>query len=313
MHLLSEKILILDGAFGTMLQPLKLAEDDFRGQRFVNHRVDLRGNYDLLTLTQPDIIRDVYEQYLQAGADIITANTFNSNRLSQSDYKTEHLVPEMNREAVAIAKKLATQYSTDDKPRFVAGTLGPTGKTASMSPDVNNPALRAVTFDELVATYAEQADALMEGGADILLCETVFDTLNVKAALFAISRVFDWNRRRIPVMVSATVADASGRMLCGQTIEAFLYSVIHFPLMSVGINCALGAKQIRPYLEELSRKAPFHVSVHPNAGLPDQFGAYEQSSDEMAVYIRDFIENSLVNIVGGCCGTTPAHISQSNP
>ena len=308
--LLSKKILILDGAMGAMIQPLGLSESDFRGQRFANHPVDLRGNYDLLSLTQPGVIRDIYEQYLKAGADIITTNTLNANRLSQADYGMEHLVPEMNREAAAMAKKLATQYSTMAKPRFVAGSIGPTGKMASMSPDVNNPAYRAVTLDDLVAVYAEQTEALMDGGADILLCETAFDTLNVKAALFAIHRVFERRGQQVPVMVSATISDASGRMLSGQTIEAFLYSLMHFPLLSVGINCGLGAQQIRPYLEELSRKAPFYVSVHPNAGLPNQFGGYEQSPDEMTTYIKDFIQQGLVNIVGGCCGTTPAHIER---
>ena len=306
--LLSEKILILDGAMGAMIQPLGLTEADFRGQRLIGHSIDLRGNYDLLSLTQPDVIRDIYKQYLRAGADIITTNTLNANRLSQADYGLEHIVPEMNREAVVIAKQLTTQYSASSKPRFVAGSIGPTGKMTSLSPDVNNPACRAVTFDDLVEVYAEQVDALMDGGVDILLCETVFDTLNVKAALFAIYRLFEQRGRHLPVMVSATVTDASGRMLSGQTIEAFLNSVMHFPLMSIGINCGLGAQQIRPYLEELSRKAPFPVSVHPNAGLPDQFGGYEQSPDEMAAYIKDFIHQGLVNIVGGCCGTTPAHI-----
>jgi len=305
---LSEKILILDGAMGSMIQPLRLAEADFRGKRFADHSVDLSGNNDLLSLTQPDIILDIYEQYLKAGADIITTNTLNANRISQLDYQLEHIVPELNRDAAFMAKNLVKQYSASGKPRFVAGSIGPTGKMASLSPDVNNPAYRAVTFDILAETYFEQAEALIEGGADILLCETIFDTLNVKAALFAINRVFAKCGHRLPVMVSATITDASGRMLCGQTIEAFLYSVMHFPLMSVGINCALGAKQIRPYLEELSRKAPFHVSVHPNAGLPDQFGSYEQSPDEMAVYIKDFIEHGFVNIIGGCCGTTPEHI-----
>jgi len=308
--LLDEKILILDGAMGSMIQPLGLSEEDFRGERFANHTIDLRGNNDLLSITKPDVVFNIYEQYLKAGADIITANTFNSNRLSQADYGLEHIVAELNREGVTIAKKLATQYSTATKPRFVAATLGPTGKTASMSPDVNNPAYRAVTFDDLVEVYAEQTDALIESDVDILLCETVFDTLNVKAALFAINRVFEKRKRQIPVMVSVTITDACGRTLSGQTIEAFLHSVMHFPLMSIGINCALGAKQMRPYLEELSQKAHFNISVHPNAGLPNQFGGYDQSPDEMAGYIKDFIDNGLVNIVGGCCGTTPTHIER---
>ena len=309
-NLLSQRILILDGAIGTMLQPHNLTEADFRGQRFANHPVDLRGNNDVLSLTQPDVIRDIYEQYLKAGADIITTNTLNANCLSQNDYGLEHIVKEMNHQAALMAKKLAMQYSTASKPRFVAGSIGPTGKMASMSPDVNNPAYRAVTFDKLAEIYAEQADALLDGGVDILLCETIFDTLNVKAALFAIHQVFERRGQKFPVMVSATIADASGRMLSGQTIEAFLYSVMHFPLMSIGINCALGARQMHPYLEELSRKAPFFVSVHPNAGLPNQFGGYDQSPDEMTEYIKDFIEHGFVNIVGGCCGTTPAHIER---
>ena len=306
--LLSKKILVLDGAMGTMIQPLGLTEADFRGQRFAAHPVDLCGNNDLLSLTQPEIIKDIYEQYLKAGADIITANTFNSNRLSQADYQLEHIVAELNYEAVAIAKKITNQYSTSAKPRFVAATLGPTGKTASMSSDVNNPAFRSVSFDDLVEAYDEQANAMMSGGADILICETVFDTLNVKAALFAINRVFERRQQRIPVMVSATITDAAGRTLSGQTIEAFLHSVMHFPLLSIGINCALGARQMRPYLEKLSLKAPFYISVHPNAGLPNQFGGYDQSPEEMADYIKDFIENGFVNIVGGCCGSTPEHI-----
>ncbi len=306
--LLSQRILILDGAMGTMIQPLLLSETDFRGERFKDHPIDLRGNNDLLTLTRPDVIRNIHEQYLQAGADIITANTFNSNRLSQKDYQLEHIAYELNKEGIALAKSVAKQYSTPDKPRFVAGTLGPTGKSASMSPNVNDPAYRSVTFDDLVEIYAEQANGLIDGGADILLCETVFDTLNVKAALFAINQVFTTRGIRLPVMVSATITDIAGRTLSGQTIDAFLYSVMHFPLMSIGINCALGAKQMRPYIEELSRKAPFHVSVHPTAGLPNQFGGYDQSPEEMATIIKDFIDHGFTNIVGGCCGTTPAHI-----
>ena len=306
--LLSKKIMILDGAMGTMIQPLGLTESDFRGNRFSNHPVDLSGNNDLLSLTQPQVIADIHEQYLKAGADLITANTFNSNRLSQADYRLEGIVSELNREGVALAKKIAAKYSTPDKPRFVVATLGPTGKTASMSPDVNDPSFRGVTFDELVDVYYEQANAMIDGGADVLMCETVFDTLNVKAALFAINRVFEHRRQHIPVMVSATITDAAGRTLSGQTIEAFLYSVMHFPLLSIGINCALGAKQMRPYIEKLSINAPFNVSVHPNAGLPNQFGGYDQSSDEMAEYISDFLDNGFVNIVGGCCGTTPEHI-----
>ncbi|MDR2038895.1 MAG: methionine synthase [Bacteroidales bacterium] len=306
--ILSRKILILDGAMGTMIQPLGLTEKDFRGERFMDHPVDLRGNNDLLSLTQPGLIQNIHKQYLEAGADIITANTFNSNRLSQEDYQLGNIAYELNKESVTIARSVALQYSTPDKPRFVAGTLGPLGKSASMSPNVNDPAYRAVTFDDLVDIYTEQTKGLLDGGADILLCETVFDTLNVKAALFAIDRVFSERSVQLPVMVSATITDASGRTLSGQTIDAFLYSVMHFDLMSIGINCALGAEQMKPYLKELSRKAPFRVSVHPNAGLPNQFGSYDQSPEEMASIIKGFIDQRLVNIVGGCCGTTPMHI-----
>ncbi|MDR3094077.1 MAG: methionine synthase [Bacteroidales bacterium] len=306
--LLSRHILVLDGAMGTMIQPLGLTESDFRGQRFTQHSVDLRGNNDVLSLTRPDAIRHIHEQYLQAGADIITANTFNSNRLSQSDYNLQELVYEMNKTSATLAKSAAQQYSTIEKPRFVAGSLGPTGKSASMSPDVNNPACRAVSFDDFVEVYAEQVRGLMDGGADILLCETVFDTLNVKAALFAIESIFAERKQRLPVMVSATITDNSGRTLSGQTIDAFLYSVMHHELLSTGINCALGAKQMRPYLEELSRKAPFRISVHPNAGLPNQLGGYDQTPEEFTDIIRDFVRHGFVNIVGGCCGTTPAHI-----
>jgi 5-methyltetrahydrofolate--homocysteine methyltransferase len=306
--ILSQRILILDGAMGTLLQPLRLNESDFRGQRFAGHPVNLKGNYDLLSLTRPDIILRLHEEYLEAGADIISTNTFNANKLSQADYQLDHLVYELNRTGAETARKAAVKYATPEKPRFVAGSIGPTGKSLSVSSDVNNPAYRAVDFDEMVEVYAEQIRGLMDGGADILLCETVFDTLNVKAALFAIEQVFAQQGRKIPVMVSATITDAAGRTLSGQTVEAFLYSVMHFDLMSIGINCALGAKQMRPYLEELSRKAPFYVSVHPNAGLPNQFGGYDQTPGDMTVVIRDFIDNGLANIVGGCCGTTPEHI-----
>ncbi|MDR1667699.1 MAG: methionine synthase [Bacteroidales bacterium] len=307
--LLTRRILVLDGAMGTMIQPLGLTEKDFRGNRLAAHPVDIQGDNDVLALTQPQIIRDIHEQYLRAGADIITTNTFNSNRFSQSDYELGHLVYELNREAAMLAKVAAQQYATSQKPRFVAGSLGPTGKSASMSPDIQRPGFRAVNFDDFTEVYTEQVQGLMDGGVDILLCETVFDTLNVKAALMAIERVFTKRRTRIPVMVSATITDASGRTLSGQTIEAFLYSVMHVRPLSVGINCSLGAAQMRPYLEELSRCAPFFVSVHPNAGLPNQFGRYDQTPEEMAGIAAEFMTSGFVNIIGGCCGTAPAHIA----
>ncbi|MEY3421890.1 MAG: hypothetical protein RIR48_2190, partial [Bacteroidota bacterium] len=304
------RVLVLDGAMGTMIQRYKLQESDYRGERFKDHHSDLKGNNDLLSITRPDIIMEIHKAYLDAGADIIETNTFNGTRISQSDYHLEEVTYEINFESAKIAKEAAHTYKliTPDKPRFVAGALGPTNKTASISPDVNNPGYRAISFDELVANYYEQARGLMDGGVDILLVETVFDTLNCKAALFAIQNLKEERKSEIPVMVSGTITDASGRTLSGQTAEAFYISVAHADLFSVGLNCALGAKELRPHLEDLSNIANCFVSAYPNAGLPNELGAYDQSPEEMKEYIREFVASGLVNIIGGCCGTTPDHI-----
>ena len=308
--LLLSRILVLDGAMGTMIQNYGLEEKDFRGERLMDHPRDLKGDNDILSLTRPDIIREIHETYLVAGADIIETNTFNSTSISQSDYGTEAFVYEMNRVSATIASEAAKKYTAADpsKPRYVAGALGPTNRTASLSPDVNNPGFRAISFDELYDAYREQARGLLDGGADMLLVETIFDTLNAKAALFAINDLMEERGKRVPVMVSGTITDASGRTLSGQTVEAFLYSVSHIDLLSVGFNCALGAKELRPFVEELSAKAPFFTSVYPNAGLPNQFGGYDDTPEEMAPLMKDFLDNSYVNIIGGCCGTTPDHI-----
>ncbi len=308
--ILDERILVLDGAMGTMIQRHKLGEAEYRGQRFADWPSDLKGNNDLLSLSQPQIIKDIHRAYLEAGADIIETNTFNSTRISMADYNMEDLVPEINRESARLAREAADEYTAKNpgKPRLVAGSMGPTNKTASLSPDVNNPGFRAIDFDTLAANYREQAEALIEGGVDILLVETVFDTLNAKAALFALEELFDDLGKDFPIMVSGTITDASGRTLSGQTAEAFLTSLSHVPLMSIGLNCALGADQLRPYVNVLNRKAPFAVSAHPNAGLPNAFGEYDQGPDEMGALIREYLEQQLVNVIGGCCGTTPEHI-----
>ena len=310
--ILQERILVLDGAMGTMLQRHRLTEEDFRGERFKNHPKSLKGNNDLLVLTQPEIVAGVHRAYLEAGADIIETNTFNSTRISQSDYDTQEFVREFNIVAARLARKVADEFtsSNPDKPRFVAGSIGPTNRTASISPNVSNPAFRAATFDDFVNAYTEQVEGLIEGGIDILLVETIFDTLNAKAALFAIDEVFEKLGIRIPVMVSGTITDASGRTLSGQTLSAFLCSVSHFPLLSVGLNCALGAKQLLPYIEELSNSTKFFVSAHPNAGLPNQLGEYDQSAKEMADIVEEMFKLGTLNIIGGCCGTTPVHIEQ---
>lgn len=308
--LLKERILVLDGAMGTMIQRHKLEESDFRGERFKDHPSPLKGNNDLLSITRPDIIKDIHMQYLEAGADIVETNTFSSTTIAQADYQLEPLAYELNFQSAKIAKEAADEFTKRDpsKPRFVAGALGPTNKTASLSPDVNNPGYRAVTFDDLRIAYKEQAKGLIDGGADLLLIETIFDTLNAKAALFAVQELFEEIGATYPVMVSGTITDASGRTLSGQTTEAFLISVSHVPLLSVGLNCALGAEQLRPYLQILNENASFFVSAYPNAGLPNAFGHYDQTPDEMGKQVEEYLKEGLVNILGGCCGTTPDHI-----
>ncbi len=311
-ELLQHRILVLDGAMGTMIQQYKLMEAAFRGEEFAHHPVDLKGCNDLLSITQPLIISQIHEKYLEAGSDIIETNTFNATSVSMADYQMEAQVYRMNKASAELAKAAATKYTRMNpaKPRFVAGAIGPTSKTLSLSPDVNNPGFRAVTFDQLVASYQEQAEGLMAGGVDLLLIETIFDTLNARAALFAVENAFEKPGHRLPVMISGTITDASGRTLSGQTTEAFLISVSHANLLSVGLNCALGAKEMRPYLAELSAKAPFFLSVYPNAGLPNQFGGYDESPQAMAEQLRDFVEHGFANIIGGCCGTTPDHIRE---
>ncbi|MBT3518604.1 MAG: dihydropteroate synthase, partial [Candidatus Marinimicrobia bacterium] len=308
---LKNKILVLDGAMGTMVQSYKLTESDFRGERFQNHPSDLKGNNDFLCLTRPDIVGEIHRAYLDAGADLIETNTFNATSISQADYKTESFVYELNKSAAEIAKKATQEFTEKNpaKPRFVCGALGPTNKTASMSPDVSSPGFRNITFDELSEAYYEQAKGLVDGGADVLLVETVFDTLNCKAALFGIQSLFEDSGNEIPVMVSGTITDASGRLLSGQTVEAFWHSIRHMDLLAIGLNCALGAEQIRPYVDSLSLIADTNVFVYPNAGLPNEFGGYDESPEKMSGFLQEFSESGLVNIVGGCCGTTPEHIS----
>lgn len=310
LEILRERILVLDGAMGTMIQRYNLTEDDFRGTRFKTYPKPLKGNNDLLSITQPAIIEEIHKKYLEAGADIIETNTFNATSISMADYGMEDLAYEINLEAAKIAKKAVEEYTRKNpsKPRFAAGSIGPTSKTASVSPDVNNPAYRAASFDDFVASYTEQVRGLVDGGADILLVETVFDTLNCKAALFAIHQFFQQNKVELPVMVSFTITDASGRTFTGQTVEAFLTSVSHFPLLIIGLNCALGAEQLYPYVKEISEKSGFMISAHPNAGLPDELGNYKQSAEEMAKLIEKFANEGLINIIGGCCGTNPEHI-----
>ena len=308
--ILKERILILDGAMGTMIQRHKLEEEDFRGDRFKNHSHLLKGNNDLLSITRPDIIKEIHAQYFEAGADIAETNTFSGTTIAQADYHLEHIVYELNFQSAKIAKEVAVEFTQREpgKPRFVAGAVGPTNRTLSISPNVNDPGYRAVTFDQLKVAYKEQVKGLMDGGADLLLVETIFDTLNAKAALFGIQELFDEEGKTLPIMVSGTITDASGRTLSGQTTEAFLISVSHVPLLSVGLNCALGARQLRPYLQILNEQAPFFVSAYPNAGLPNEFGQYDEGPDEMGIQIDEFLKEGLVNILGGCCGTTPAHI-----
>lgn len=307
---LSKKILVLDGAMGTMLQAYKFDEQDFRGTRFANHHIPLIGNNDLLSITQPDAIYEVHAKYLAVGADIIETNTFSGTTIAMADYALEDYVTELNVASAQIARKAADDYTAKNpnKPRFVAGSIGPTNKTASMSPDVNDPGFRAISFEELKVAYKQQASALIEGGVDILLVETVFDTLNAKAALFAIDELKEELASDIPVMVSGTITDASGRTLSGQTVEAFLISIAHINLLSVGFNCALGADQLKPYVQRLGQKASCYVSAHPNAGLPNAFGEYDQTPEQMCALIEPYLKEGLVNIIGGCCGSTPKHI-----
>ena len=326
---LDQRILIIDGAMGTMIQRHELTEADYRGQRFAQgydglfaasghshgpdcgcESHDQRGNNDLLSLTQPDIIAGIHRQYLQAGADLVETNTFNSTSISLADYRLQHLVRELNREGARLARAEcdALEAQEPTKPRFVIGVLGPTSRTASLSPDVNRPGFRAITFDELAEAYRESARGLIEGGADILMVETVFDTLNAKAALFAIDDVFEEIGARLPVMISGTITDASGRTLSGQTAEAFWYSLRHARPLAIGLNCALGAKDLRQHVDVLAQVADTFVSCHPNAGLPNAFGGYDETPEDMAAILREFAQSELINLVGGCCGTTPAHI-----
>ncbi|EIL98215.1 MULTISPECIES: homocysteine S-methyltransferase family protein [Rhodanobacter] len=323
---LRERILILDGGMGTMLQGHQLDESGFRGERFEHGHdsahahdghahdhhggCDLKGDNDLLTLTQPEIIRGVHEAYFEAGADLVETNTFNATRISQADYHLQHIAYELNREGARLARAAADLFSakTPEQPRFVIGVLGPTSRTASLSPDVNDPGFRNVTFEELAENYTESASGLIDGGADVLMVETIFDTLNAKAALFALSELFRARGARLPLMISGTITDRSGRTLSGQTAEAFYYSVRHARPLSVGFNCALGAEDLRPHIQTISGVAECHISTHPNAGLPNAFGEYDETPEQMAAVIGSFAREGLLNLVGGCCGTTPAHI-----
>ncbi|MDB5015280.1 MAG: metH, partial [Mucilaginibacter sp.] len=320
---LQKRILVIDGAMGTMIQRYELSEEDFRGERFRDHASDLKGNNDLLNITRPDVIKAIHAEYLDAGADIIETNTFSTQIISLADYHLEELAYELSYEGARIAREVVDEYNikTPHKPRFVAGAVGPTNRTASLSPDVNDPGYRAVTFDDLANAYYDQVRGLVDGGADVLLVETIFDTLNAKAALFAINRYMEELKKSsptggrfrggpdgLPVMISGTITDASGRTLSGQTVEAFWNSVKHANLLSVGLNCALGAKEMRPHLQELSEKADVFISAYPNAGLPNEFGQYDETAHETAHQVDDFMKAGLVNIVGGCCGTTPEHI-----
>lgn len=309
-ELLKERILVLDGAMGTMIQRYPLEEADFRNEELKNHSHPLKGNNDLLSFTRPDIIKAIHAEYFEAGADIIETNTFSGTTIAQADYKLEFIVDKINFESAKIAREVADEFTAREphKPRYVAGAMGPTNRTASISPDVNDPGYRAITFDELVKAYKQQVNMLIFGGVDIILVETIFDTLNAKAALYAIDEYFEETGKYYPVMVSGTITDQSGRTLTGQTTEAFLISMSHMPLLSIGLNCALGASALRPYLQVLSSKSDFFVSAYPNAGLPNEFGQYDETPDEMAAQVEVFLKEGLINIIGGCCGTTPPHI-----
>ena len=314
-QIIDERILILDGAMGTMIQKYNLSEQDFRGERFAQVAGQMKGNNDLLCLTRPDVIKDIHRKYLEAGADIIETNTFNAQRVSMADYRMQDMCREINLSAAGIAREMADEYSrmTPHKPRFVAGSVGPTNKTCSMSPDVNNPAMRALTYDELVSAYREQMEALLEGGVDALLIETIFDTLNAKAAVFAAGEAMQAVGREVPLMLSVTVSDIAGRTLSGQTLDAFLASVQHAPIFSIGLNCSFGAKQLKPFLEGLAARAPYYISAYPNAGLPNSLGQYDQTSGDMASEVKEYIDEGLVNIIGGCCGTTEEYIAEYVP
>ena len=308
--ILQHKILVLDGAMGTMIQQYKFTEEDYRGEKFKDFHISVKGNNDMLSITQPEAIKAIHAKYLEAGADIIETNTFSSTTVAMADYEMEDFVYELNYQSAKIAKEVAEEFTKLDpsKPRFVAGSIGPTNRTASMSPDVNDPGFRAVTFEDLRKAYKQQAEALIDGAVDVLLVETVFDTLNAKAALFAIEEIKSERNIDIPIMLSGTITDASGRTLSGQTAEAFLISVSHIPLLTVGFNCALGAKQLTPHLEVLAHKSDLKISAHPNAGLPNAFGEYDETPEMMASQIKEYLDKNLINIIGGCCGTTPAHI-----
>ena len=309
--ILRQRLVILDGAMGTMIQRFKLTEAQYRGERFADFHRDVKGNNELLSLTRPDVIRDIHEKYLAAGADLIETNTFGATSIAQADYDMAHLAREMNVESAKLARAACDKYSTPEHPRFVAGALGPTPKTASISPDVNDPGARNVDFEQLRAAYFEQTEALIEGGADVILVETIFDTLNAKAALFAIDEFFEKSGERLPIMISGTVTDASGRVLSGQTVTAFWYSVRHAQPLSIGLNCALGATLMRPYIQELNRVAPdTFISCYPNAGLPNPMSdtGFDETPEITSRLVHEFAAEGLVNIVGGCCGTTPDHI-----
>lgn len=308
--LLQQRILILDGAMGTEIQRFKLTEEDFRGTRFSDWNRDLQGDNDLLVLTKPDLIGEIHTSFLEAGADIIETNTFNGTRISQADYGMEAITAEINETAAKVARDAADRFMAKNpgRPVYVAGGLGPTNRTASISPDVNDPGFRAINFDQLVEAYAEQAEALLKGGVDTLLVETIFDTLNAKAAIYAIEEVFDKRGERVPIQISVTITDKSGRTLSGQTVEAFWNSIAHAKPLSVGINCALGAEDMRPFLRDLAAVATCYTSCYPNAGLPNAFGEYDDTPENMARVLGDFAEEGLINIVGGCCGTRPDHI-----
>ena len=310
--ILQNRILVLDGAMGTMLQAYKFSEEDFRGERFKDYPTSLKGNNDLLSITQPIAIKEIHAKYFEAGADIVETNTFSSTTVGMADYQMENLIYELNYQSAKLAKEVAVEFTTKEphKPRFVAGSIGPTNRTASMSPDVNDPGFRGITFEELRVAYKEQVEALLDGGVDLLLVETVFDTLNAKAALFAIEEIKGERGIDIPVMLSGTITDASGRTLSGQTAEAFLISVSHIPLLTIGFNCALGANLMQPYLEDIASKTTFGVSAHPNAGLPNAFGEYDETPEIMANQIEEYLKKDLINIIGGCCGTTPEHIKK---